>query len=169
MRLLGAFMIVTAMSMIGILKYAEYKKCCNVLRDISSMLELMKSEICTYHAPINRVLDRIYSGFDGEIKDFAKELTASLDLLGDRGFSRLWVDAALKTLNFIPNDCMKELKLLGTSIGRYNTEIQSEALDRCEAYFIKKYNEWQLQLKAKEKMYIGLYSGAGLIAAIAMI
>ena len=169
MRLLGAIMIVSAMSMIGILKYAEYKKCCNVLREITAMLELMKSEICTYHAPINLVFDRVYSGFDGEISDFAKELMASLDSLGDREFSELWADAALKTLDCIPPDCMKELKLLGTSIGRYNAEIQCEALDRCAAFFVKKHNEWQLQLKAKEKTYIGLYSGAGLIAAIAMI
>ena len=169
MRLLGAVMIVSAMSMIGILKYAEYKRCCTVLREITAMLELMKSEICTYHAPMNRVLDRIYSGFEDAIKDFAKALIASLDSLGDREFTTLWSDAVSDALYLIPTDCIEELKLLGTSIGRYNAGIQGEALDRCEAFFIKKHDEWQLQLKAMGKTYIGLYSGAGLIAAIAMI
>ncbi len=169
MKCLGAVMLTAALTAIGISKAAECRKRLSVLQSVLLMLDIIKSELCTNRATIIRIIECIKQSARGDVKRFADKLKGSMDRLGEVEFSTLWHEAVTETLAVLPEECLSELISLGASLGRYNADMQGEAIDRCKLTFNRSLEELRPQSAKMQKMYIGLYGGVGLIAAVMLI
>lgn len=169
MRVFGAAILILALTSIGISKAIEFRRCLTVMQDLILMLDSAKSELCTSRTPMNRIIERIEKNSRGEVKRFAGRLLLSMDRLGEAEFSSLWNETVTEAFASLPSDCISELTNLGTSLGRYNVDMQIEAIDRCTQVLTKNIDELRPQNGKMQKMYIGLYGGAGLIVAIMLI
>lgn len=169
MRVFGAAILILALTSIGISKALEFRKRLTVMQDLILMLDSAKSELCTSRMPMNRIIKRIEQNSRGDVKRFAEKLLLSMDRLGEAEFSSLWNETVTEVFASLPSDCISELTNLGTSLGRYNVDMQIEAIDRCKQVLVKNIDELRPQNGKMQKMYIGLYGGAGLIVAIMLI
>ena len=61
------------------------------------------------------------------------------------------------------------VKSLGSSLGRYDAEIQCAAIERCMALLSQEQQAFSSGLSANKRMYIGISSGTGLIIAIMLL
>ena len=169
MRYIGAVFVIASLLFTGISKASECKKCCKTLRNSILMLNLLKNEICTARTPVNRIMSKAAAGFQGEVSQFAEMVCKEIENLGEKDFSEIWSNSANKSLLSIPNECLCEIFGLGTSIGRYNAELQALDIDRCSNTLNAYLANYQPELKNKQKMYIGLYGGIGMIVAVVLI
>ncbi|MDO4815391.1 MAG: stage III sporulation protein AB [Bacillota bacterium] len=169
MRVFGAVVLVLALTSIGICKAIEFRKCLTVMHDLILMLDSVKSELCTSRTPMNRIIQRIEQNSRGEVNRFAGSLLASMDRLGEAEFSSLWRDTATDVFGVLPQDCITELSELGTCLGRYDMDMQLEAIDRCKHKISNNIDDLRPKNGKIQKMYIGLYGGTGLIIAIMLI
>lgn len=169
MRYIGAIFVISSLLFAGISKASECKKCCKTLQNLILMLNLLKNEICTARTPVNRIMSKAAAGFQGEVSQFAEMVCKEIENLGEKDFSEIWSNSANKSLLSIPNECLCEIFGLGTSIGRYNAELQALDIDRCSNTLNAYLANYQPELKNKQKMYIGLYGGIGMIVAVVLI
>lgn len=169
MRYLGAVFVIAALSAMGIAKAAELKTNLQVLQNALLMLELIKSEICTMRVPMIKAVEKAASSCKGSVKSFAECLSDSMDRLGDIDFGTLWRGAAEKTLTSIPQECFDAIVNLGNTLGRYDCQMQAQAIDSCAEILTAVSAKRRDELKNSQKMYVGLYSGAGVIIAVILI
>lgn len=169
MRIIGAVVLTVALTAMGTCRAIEYRKRINVMQELVLMLELMKSELGTSSASMNRIIKRIQKCCSGDIKKFADALLRSMDRLGETEFSVLWQEAEKETLSVLNPDCFSEISSLGESLGKYNADMQIDAIERCRRAVVGSINEIKPQSGKIQKMYIGLYGGAGLIVSVMLI
>lgn len=62
MKLLGAVLLTAAASVMGLFKARELKASSQSLREIISLLELMRNEICTRRTPMKMLSIRVTKG-----------------------------------------------------------------------------------------------------------
>lgn len=169
MRILGAILLTASASLIGILKAKSLKESAASLAELISFLQMMKCEIATSVMPVKLIIKR---GLESEcryISCFLNELEQGLDSLHDTSFDKMWKNSVTSALTFLSDRQCFLLCSLGESIGRFEPELQGEAIDGCITVFEKDLAEINSQLKSNQKMYIGLGSGAGLILSIILI
>lgn len=131
LKLFGALLIFTASIYIAAQRVKEQRKRIICLSDLLSSFRLMRSELSAA-APEMDGLCRVLKEAGGEYSAlFYSVLIKRLDELGDKSFSELWADAAdlcLSPLNAVEQ---RELKKLGSFLGRYELDKQTEALKCC--------------------------------------
>lgn len=169
MRYIGAVLVIASLMFAGINKALGCKKCCKSLQNSVLMLNLIKNEICTARTPINRIMSKVSTSFDGEVRQFAETVCNEFNNLGEKDFPEIWSKSANEALLSIPTECLCEISQLGTSIGRYNSELQALDIDRCSNALNVYLANYQPDVKNKQKMYIGLYGGIGMIVAVVLI
>lgn len=100
------------------------------------------------------------------MNSFISSLETELSSLGSKSFTQIWCENAEKTLQMLSKSSRQALKDLGSSIGKYDAELQAASIDRCISELNGEYKKLNEGLKNNEKMYIGLGTGIGLIFAI---
>lgn len=169
MRYIGAVFVIVSLFAAGVCKARECRMCCDTLQSAIAMLDLISSEICTMRSPINRLTKRMEACLEGEIKCFASKLSSELDRLGEERFCAIWRSALISCVSSLPEDCLEAVVSLGNSIGRYDSEMQKQSLDGCRAVLCAHLELIRPELKSRQKMYIGLFGGIGMIVAIVLI
>ncbi len=169
MKLLGAVMLAAAASVMGFYKARELKVSQQTLREILSLLELMRNEICTRRTPLKQLFSCSNLPDYRYINGFINELEAELPSLGSKTFAQIWCESAEKTLQMLTKSSRQALKDLGSSIGKYDAVLQAASIDRCISELNGEYEKLNEGLKNNEKMYIGLGTGIGLIFAIILV
>lgn len=169
MNWLGAAIIIAACSAIGIKKaclLGSTEKCYAAL---ISMLELFKGEICTRRAPMDEVLAILEESAAKPVRQFVSDAGEQLELLGEHSFAELWSGCAEKHLQQLSPASIACVKDLGSSLGRYDAEMQCAAIERCMALLLQEQQDFKAGLNANKRMYIGIGSGTGLIIAILLL
>lgn len=169
MKLLGAVLLTAAASVMGFFKARELKVSSQSLREIISLLELMRNEICTRRTPIKQIFSCSNLPDYRYMNSFISSLETELSSLGSKSFTQIWCENAEKTLQMLSKSSRQALKDLGSSIGKYDAELQAASIDRCISELSSEYEKLNEGLKNNEKMYIGLGTGIGLIAAIILV
>lgn len=169
MKLLGAVLFAAAASVMGFFKAWELKVSIQSLREIISLLELMRNEICTRRTPLKQLFSCSNMPNYRFINGFIRGLEAELPSLGSKSFAQIWCDNAEKTLQMLRKSSRQALKDLGSSIGKYDAELQASSIDRCISELSGEYEKLNEGFKNNEKMYIGLGTGIGLIFAIILV
>lgn len=103
------------------------------------------------------------------MNSFISSLETELSSLGGKSFTQIWCENAEKTLQMLSKSSRRALKDLGSSIGKYDAELQAASIDRCISELYDEYKKLSEGLKNNEKMYIGLGTGIGLIFAIILV
>lgn len=169
MTYLGALVVVISAFFIGVSKAREEKNRVRTLRDLISALDILKNEICTNKTPIGKILSMDCMLTFKTLNSFFKALETEFSDLGDKRFSNIWSECINNTLMLLPDKSKNELLVLGNNLGRYDSELQKEAIERCIRVLQSECEELERGLNNNEKMYIGLYGGAGLVLALVLI
>ena len=168
-KFLGAVMLAAAATLIGIFKAREIKASAWALKEILSFLELMRNEICTRRTPLKQILICANLPEYRCIGGFVCCVEEKLDCLGGKSFAKIWCESVDEKLKLIGENERQALKNLGSSLGKYDAELQAASIDRCISELTGKYEVLSAGLKSNEKMYIGLGTGIGLILAIILV
>ena len=169
MTYLGALLLVIPALFVGISKAKDEKHKVETLRELSAALGILKNEICTNKTPLGKVISMHSVKAFPNLKPFFSELESEFESLGDKRFSDIWNESVLKKLNQIPEKSKTELIALGSSLGRYDSDLQRDAIERCINVLQSECEELESNLQNNEKMYVGLYGGAGIILALMLI
>ena len=169
MKLIGAIMLTAAASVMGFFKARDLKAALQALREMISLLELMRNEICTRRTPIKQIFSCSNLSDYRYMNSFISSLETELSSLGSKSFTQIWCENAEKTLQMLSKSSKQALKALGSSIGKYDAELQAASIDRCINELSSEYEKLNAGLRDNEKMYIGLGTGIGLIAAIILV
>ena len=169
MNWLGAAIIVAACSVIGINKARSLGNTEKCYAALISVLEIAKGEICTRRAPMDEVFRVLAEGAAKPVRPFVSGAAAQLTALGDRSFAEIWCGCADKYLTQLSQASIASVKSLGSSLGRYDAEIQCAAIERCMALLSQEQQAFSSGLSANKRMYIGISSGTGLIIAIMLL
>ena len=169
MKTIGAILIFLSAAFWGISQAKQIKDRNCFLKETISMLEIMKNEICTNRVTVKSILKSLENNRFIYISCFIDGLKEAMDALGEESMSEIWSECVNRYLRILSPQAQYALNSLGHSIGRYDIQKQSTAFDRCIQGLSAEEAEDSRQLKSNEKMYIGLGSGAGAIAALLLI
>lgn len=169
MNWLGAVIIVAACSALGINKAFSLDNTEKCYASLISMLEIVKGEICTRRAPMDEVFRVLKEDAAKSVKLFVSGVAGQLDVLGEHSFAEIWSGCADKYLPQLSPASLASVKSLGSSLGRYDAEMQCAAIERCMAVLTQEQQAFRTGLDASKRMYIGIGSGTGLIIAIMLL
>ena len=169
MNWLGAVIIVAACSVMGIKKACSLGNTEKCYAALISTLEIAKGEICTRRAPMDEVFTVLDKSAAKPVRPFVSGAAAQLTALGEHSFAEIWCGCADKYLQQLSPASLAAVKSLGGSMGRYDTEIQCAAIERCMAVLSQEQQIFSSNLSANKRMYIGIGSGTGLIIAIMLL
>ena len=169
MKLIGAILLTAAASAIGFFKARDLKASSQALREMISLLELMRNEIFTRRTPLKQLFSCANMPDYQYISGFVNCLEAELSSLGSKSFAQIWCECAEKELVLLGKNSRQAVKDVGSSIGKYDAELQAASIDRCISELNNEYEKLNEGLKNNEKMYIGLGTGIGLVFAIILV
>ena len=167
MRIIGAIILTAAAASLGIVKARELKCCSDTLCELNVMLEIMKNEIYTRRSPLKKAILCVPAG--KHTRSFRDRLYEELDSLNERTFSLIWTECVNIYLPQLCDEQKSALNELGCTLGRYDAELQAQALDRCMTSLSNDYSQIYAQLSSKRKMYIGAGTCMGLILSIILL
>lgn len=167
MRIIGAIILTAAAASLGIVKARELKCCSDTLCELNVMLEIMKNEIYTRRSPLKKAILCVPAG--RYTRKFIDKLYEELKSLNERTFSQIWSECVNNCLMHLSDEQKSALKELGSTLGRYDAELQAQALDRCMASLSNDYSRLYVELSSKRKMYIGAGTCMGLILSIILL
>lgn len=169
MRLIAAGMIVFSCAALGIMKAHGLTELDRMYSSLISALELIKSEICTSHAPLDSALSLVMQSSDKSVEPFFGAVISGLSELGDSSFCDIWTASVQSELTALPKSCVQSLVSLGNSLGRYDADMQKCAIERCSVQLEVARSELRAAAVASKRMYVGTGASAGLIIAIIML
>lgn len=168
--IMGAVILISASSMLGIKKAAELRTRASALAAVVSGLELLRGEMCTLRAPMPQVTERLSGTAPGEMKHFFRRLNQSLSGLGEHSFYELWSSAVRESPELMLSkeeaDCLTHL---GMSLGRYVLSEQEAVINQCIARFSDFYELAREESKVQGKLYAGLGVAAGLMVSVVLL
>lgn len=166
MKFIGAMLLTLAASAMGYFKSKELKAQVRTLHETISLLELARNEICTRRTPLMQIFncanlpDYVY------ISKFINGIQSRLSELGGKSFAHIWCESVDNYLYPLNERNRQALKNMGSSLGKYDAELQATSIDRCISELTTEYKTMNAGLKSNEKMYMGLGTGLGLIFSI---
>lgn len=169
MKLFGAVLLAAASTAIGLLKALGLKSSVLTLRETISLLELVRNEICTRKTPLKQIFNCANLPDYRCITEFVNTIEAEISKLGNKTFAQIWCESIDEHLLPLSEKSRQALKNLGSSLGKYDAELQAASIDRCIDELTVEYSVLNEGLKCNEKMFIGLGTGIGLIFAIILI
>jgi stage III sporulation protein AB len=166
----GAMMVISCCSIIGMGFAAELKNRVKSLTGLISALTIMKSEICDLLTPMPELLRLIAEQSSIPVKTFFENCLAFLTEGRTVSFSKAWEYAARETVSMqLTPDEVSALSELGLSLGRYDIDEQKTALTRTinklEIYMARAEEE----KRRKGKVCAAMGVSTGLMIAIIMV
>jgi len=168
-KVLGSAIFLISLSAVGVKKATELRKSLRSITSAICVLSVYKSELSTSRAAMSKIAHVLSSSQDSGVRRFGNCLKINAHSIGEKDFSEIWVDAVKTAFNTMPDDCLRDLCALGAYIGRYEIDAQLEAVDRCISGITVRAEELKPKCALEGKMYIGLYSGIGLIVSVMLI
>ena len=86
----------------------------------------------------------------------------------DRPFCEQWA-AAIRALDMLTPDARAALLTLGAQLGKYDAQLQRQALDTCIASLRSVFGALQDDARRRGKLVCGLGATLGLLAAVALL
>lgn len=164
MRRLGALMVVLAGMLMGVRRAVALGHTVRLRSSLCRMLEGMRYELGRFRTPLPELFSALSVPWDGEAAALCRR-AAEMLTAGQMSFSALWEDA----LAPLPAREREILQPLGNILGRYGTEEQLAALERCVREMENALQEGQTRLRERSGVCVGLWTAAGLMAAVVLI
>lgn len=169
MNLLGAILLVSGGLAAGIMKARALTETDRTYSAMLQALGFIKSEISSRKAPLDDILLRLKTNCPRQISLFVSRLSDGILKLDEQTFSAVWTSSAEDCLQSLSPQSVTAVAALGSSLGRYDADMQCAALESCMAELLTERDEMRTRLSANKRMYIGLGGAGGLIFAIVLI
>ncbi len=169
MNLLGAILLISGGLAAGIMKARALTDTDRTYSAMIHVLGFIKSEISSRKAPLDDILLRLKTNCPRQISLFVSRLSDGLLKLDEQTFCTVWTSSAEDCLQSLSPQSVAAVAALGSSLGRYDADMQCAALERCMAELLSARDEMRTRLSANKRMYIGLGGAGGLILAIVLI
>lgn len=169
MNIFGAVLLTAAGFYIGFAKARELKVRVSTLRAVCMMIEIIKSEISSRRSPMDELFVLLAKTVPNEAKSFTLTVHDSLSRLGENSFSEIWNKAAESELHALSERSVGVLRELGSTLGRYDADMQTDAADRALILLSNELQAMEAKVRAEEKMYIALGGGLSMIASLMLI
>lgn len=164
MRLLGAALVVLAGVLMGLQRAAELRRAVQCRATLCRMLEGLSYELGRFRTPLPEVFSSLCTQCEGAALALCRAVSESLN--GEQPvFSAAWA----RGLTLVPPREREILAPLGSVLGRYGTEEQLPALERCRRDMESLLSEGRERLRARSGVCVGLWAAAGLMAAVVLI
>lgn len=168
-KLIGAVLILASFLTGAALKVNGLKKELFTLRGMIRLTEMMKNEIVARRTRLVKLSDMLIPASDEYTKAFTQSLKNGLEQLGEKSFFEIWRGCVDTELRALAPDCREALISLGSSIGRYDAQLQQSAFERCTESLCESENRISRSYINDRKMYFGTFAGAGIVAVIVLI
>lgn len=168
-NILGALLIMLGCTAAGIIKARSLSESDKTYASLIAVLLLIKSEVSSRSAPLDEVMHTVQSAASGNVNQFVMYIGDSFPKLGEKTFCEIWEEAAVNCLKNISPRALSAVKTLGSSLGRYDSDMQCAALCRCIEELSAEQKFLRETLCANKRMYVGIGGAAGLIIAIVLI
>lgn len=129
LKILGAAAVVAASTGIGLRRNAALRREIDCLDGLCHAVTLLRAELMSRLAPTEELLRCAAANSEGETADFFAWVLRNMDKLGERSFSEIWRDGAVRCLTSLPEEQRGALDRLGAALGRYELREQAAACD----------------------------------------
>jgi stage III sporulation protein AB len=162
LKIIGALMITTATTSLGVLSVKQLKRRVRSLRTLIGALDIMRSEICTRLTPMPELLELLAVQTGEPANIFFTNCLMKQRSMRGRPFAELWRSAldSTKELDLKETE-LEPLRELGSALGRYDTDRQGEAImvarKRLEGFLQKA--EIERDRESKTRTMLGIAAG----------
>lgn len=169
MGLLGFLLITSASVVLGIQHSAERRMRVEILGSLIAMLNSISCEITSRRTPLNEIFRRVSQSADSNIKAFAEYIYSQLKTDTQNNFCEHWALGTENFLNCLSTDSKETFIRLGSFLGRYDAELQSDAISRCISDLEHEYILKKDKQRDNERLCIALWGSAGMIVSLILI
>lgn len=164
MRLLGAVLIVLAGVLMGLQRAAALRRTVQDRAALCRMLEGLSYELGRFRTPLPEVFSALCAQSEGVALSLCRAVGDRLN--GEQAaFSVAWAEG----ISFLSPREREILAPLGCVLGRYGTEEQLPALERCLREMEGLLSEGRERLRERSGVCVGLWTAAGLMTAVVLI
>lgn len=151
--------------MAGISGSRQLRKTVFRREELCRMLSMIEFELARFKTPLPELFTVLETELDGEAASLCRRVGAGLSRLGECDFSTLWAEG----LSFLPEEEERILRTLGSVLGRYGAEEQTQAVGLCHREMELAKDEARVQAKEKGRVYIALSAAGGAMLCVLLL
>lgn len=140
-----------------------------LLRSFCAMLEQLRGMLSSEASPMPELLTRLARCSEGRAAAFLGVLSDSMEQLGEKSFLELWESALCISCAALCPEAVKALKELGAVLGRYELDIQLDALSACHQTLRGKLDALRRELPGRKRLTYGLSLSASMLLGILLL
>lgn len=165
MRLTGGILLVLAGLMGGLQSASRLRE--DVLRreSLLRLLEGLSYEMKNFRPPLPALFSAMSGRTAGEGRELCLRILEGLEQPGNPRFAPLWEESLCP----LPSRERDVLRPLGSVLGQYAAEEQLQALERVRGEMERLSDEARVRMRERGRVSIGLWTAAGLMAAVILI
>jgi len=159
MKGIGLLFMSTALLLTAFQSVGRQKKQLDTLRELCAALERMSAELGEHSSPLPELMDELSSDASTLLRPFFTSLTLSLQSLDEQSFSLSWRQAVDRQLSLRAAD-KTTLYRLGSYLGRYSGQVQSDAVLSVRSELLRKLQRWEVSVSDKRRVTAALTAAA---------
>lgn len=129
------------------------------------MLSMMEFELARFKTPLPELFTVLEMELHGEAAALCRRVGSGFARLGECDFSALWSEG----LSALPEEEERILCTLGSVLGRYGAEEQTQAVDLCRREMELARDEAKIQAQEKGRVYIALSAAGGAMLSVLLL
>ena len=162
-------MLIAAAAVYGAVSYTTLKReQLNELEALCHMLRFMQDELETRALPLPELAAQLEARTENAGKSLLSGLLRRLPELGSRDFQSIWEECATESVKH-SEEAARLLCTLGSFLGRYDVDSQSEALRSCREAMEKLHTAAAEALPQTRRLGMGLALTSGALIVITLI
>ena len=169
LKFLGAVLILTGGSSIGVCAAQELRQRSRILEQFLAALDQIQAELSFRLTPMPELLRRLGQESEEPLKTFFQTCEAGLSALGEVSFSVVWNRALqMEPLALLPEDRIP-LEQLGAVLGRYDAEGQRTTLESVRVRLSQCLEDAREKQKKMGRVYRTLGVSAGVLCILLLL
>lgn len=169
MKALGAAAILAACLLYAAAVVRTKRRQLAQLRALCGALERMNAELTMSLMPLPALFSMCTGSGREEVDAFFRMVAIGLNDLESRSFQQIWEDALRQRLAELDTEEKRQLRTLGSWLGRYPPDEQSAALVRCLSCLRQSCDQRGQLLPQQSRLCFGLSAAAGVFLLILLL
>ncbi len=170
MRIVGAVLLVCACTLFGIGQARKQYFCQSCLAGAIDALRFIDAELKNGSVPIPEIFAELSRLPDTSLHKFYVNLNQKMDGFGEESLSEIWSGCVMNDQSILLSERQRqELCRIGSFLGRYSENEQSEAIAACINHLEGELKRTSEKAREGAKLYTGLGLTFGLMLAAVLI
>lgn len=170
MKIFGAVLLVCACTILGMVqaKKLRFRQCC--LEGVLDGLRFIDAELKNGAVAIPEIFSELCKLPDSKMNKYYVNLYSQINNLGETSLSDIWCGCALGDKSVSLSERQRqELSRVGSYLGRYSENEQSEAICACIEHLEAQLKSSSEKARQGGRLYMGLGFTFGLMLAAVLI